>query len=196
MTKNIKAEIRVVRVDPSRKTIAAMMIRIGKNANPLLRKICRAEEIGWREIMTVNGAVICAAAALEVEPAIGAWRFKGSDDTAGVSVLFTRGPGNGMLDFNESLDWVRARVEWIPGEDFAGLQQRALEIMGLMNDGLVDAVLAAIPDPMNGAMWIPLDHKAEFEALQAIGIGTQSSGGQRLSPVGVEIHSLLTREGK
>lgn len=196
MTKNIKGDIRVVRVDPSRKTFAAMTIRIGKNANPLLRKICRAKEIGWREIMTVNDVVICAAAGLEVEPDVGAWRFKGGDDTAGVSVLFTRGPGNGMLDFRESLDWVKQRIEWIAGEDFAGLQQRALEIMAIMNEGLVDAVLAAIPDPMNGAMWVPLDHKHEFEALQATGIGTQSSGGQRLSPVGIEIHSLLTAGGK
>lgn len=197
MTKNIKAKIRVLRIDPVNKTIAAMMLKVGtKNANPELRRICRAREIGWREIMTVEGQVLCSAAALEVEPSVGAWRFRGSDDTAGISILFTRGPGNGMMDCLQTVDWVRDRIEWVAGEDFAGLQERAVEILTMMNDGLVNAVMAAIPDPSTGAMWIPIEFKHEFAALAALGICTQSSEGQRLSPVGVQIHDALHAEGQ
>lgn len=197
MSKNIKAKIRVLRIDPVKKTVAALMLNVGtKNANPELRRICRAREIGWREIMTVEGKVLCAAAPLEVDPSVGAWRFRGGDDTAGISILFTRGPGNGMVDCVQPIDWVRDRIEWIEGEDFAGLEARAVEILSVMNDGLVDAVLSALPDPSTGAMWIPLDYKHEFEALAALGICTQSSEGQRLTPVGVQIHDALSAEGK
>lgn len=195
MSKNIKRDIRVLRVDPLNRTVAAIAIRIGKNANPLLRRICRAKEIGWREVTTVNDQVIAVVAAVEVDPAVGAWRLRGGDDTAGISVMFARGPGNGMLDFPETAQWALDRIEWIEGEDFAGLQARAVEILTTMNQGLIDAVDAAMPNPADGSMWIPIDHKAEFEALQALGICTQSSGGQRLTPVGIQIHDALNEDG-
>lgn len=198
MEKNIKKPVRMMRIDPLKRTVAAITVRIGKNASPELRRVCRCKSLGWREVTSVGDHVIAVVAPDQVEPEVGAWRLRGGDDTAGISLLFARGPGQGMTDLPNEIDaqWVLDRIEWIDGEDFAGLQARAVEILTLMNDGLVNAVLAAFPNPADGSMWIPVDHKAEFEALMTLGICTQSSGGQRLTPVGVQIHDALSADGQ
>jgi hypothetical protein len=91
----------------------------------------------------------------------------------------------------------RPEMVWLCLDHLAACPEaRAVEILSVMNDGLVDAVLAALPDPSTGAMWIPLDYKHEFEALAALGICTQSSEGQRLTPVGIQIHDALNAEGQ
>ena len=46
--------VRILRIDPARRTIAAMMLKGIRDATPRLRQITRAKNVGGREIMKVR----------------------------------------------------------------------------------------------------------------------------------------------
>lgn len=187
----LKGEITILRVNPENRAIATMSIRIGKDARPKVRKLCRAREVGDREIMRVDDMLLIVAGGLDVEEEMKGWRLKGGEDTAGISILYGRGPNGGMFDCPVDAKWLRDRIVWLDGEDIEGRDERAAAIIQTMNDEIRAAMEAAMPAP-DGTMWLPVDHSDLFPAIAALGLTTESSAGQRLTPVGISVHDILT----
>jgi hypothetical protein len=185
-----KHDIVILRVDPIRKTVASMKIRIGSNATNQVRRLCNANKVGWRELLPVDGVVLTVAGALEVDESMKGWRLRGGEDTAGIGVLFGHGPNHGMVDCPVTAEWIRSRISWLDGEDVAGRTERARELLASLNPGIRTALLAAVPAP-DGDMWVPVDHQAEFDAMITLGLSTLGSRGQKLTSLGIAVCDLL-----
>jgi len=192
----VKKDIVILRVDPTKDSIAPVRIRIGKNAVPEIRRICRAKKVGWREIMDIDGTVLVVAAGLEVDEAMRGWRILGGEDTAGIGILFGRGAAGGMIDCPVDSAWLRSRVKWLEGEDVESLQERADTMLPMLADDIRAALAAALPNLGDGTMWLLADHADLFGAALTLGITSPSTGGQRLTPIGVRLHEMLIGESK
>jgi hypothetical protein len=188
----VKNKLTLLRIDPALKTITAVKVRIGKNATAEVRRLVRCKDIGSRELLQVEESVLTVAGGVELDEAVDGWRLPGGEDTSGISLLFGKGPlTGGMIDCPVSAEWLRERIQWVAGEDIVGLKERAESMLPSLPPEIRNVVAAAMPNPADGSMWLPISHAALFEPVLALGMGTPSSKGQKLSPVGVEIHNML-----
>jgi hypothetical protein len=188
----VKNKLTMLRIDPGTKTIATIQVRIGKNATAEVRRLCRAKKVGWREVISVGDAVLTVAGGVELDEATPGWRLPGGEDSAGICIVFGKGAhSGGMADCPVSADWLRERIIWVAGEDLVQLKERAEAMLPSLPPEIRNLMAAAMPNPGDGSMWLPVSHEALFEPVLALGLSTPSSGGQRLSPVGVEIHNML-----
>jgi hypothetical protein len=187
--------VKILRIDPMRRTIAAMTLKPANDATPQVRRILRANIVAAREIMTVDFVPLMAICAADVDEAVAMWRLRGTEDNAGVGILVGRNPINGKLvDVPATSAWARDRIQWLEGEDVGSREERASELLPALNDDIRRAITAAIVTP-NGDLWISADDKALVgEAMQTLGLGTERSGGQMLTRLGETIHDKLVEK--
>jgi hypothetical protein len=182
--------VRILRVDPNRRTVATMFLRAVKDATPQLRKLVRANDIGSREIMQIDGKPLMCIAGLAVDESMKGWRMRGGDDTGGVAVLTGRNEANVLIDVPISREWILSRLEWMDGEDVGERSDRADELIPALNDDIRAALDEAIVLP--DGIWISAAHKAIVgEAMVTLGLGTDRSGGQLLTPLGEDVFDKL-----
>lgn len=108
--------INIIRIDPTKRTIAMRQLRCGKNAVPEVRKIVKARDLGHKRVsqMIVDGETvpIIVAVGLNLPDEAPTWRIRGSEDTAGIGMLFGQGPGGGMVDVPVDVEWAKKMVVW------------------------------------------------------------------------------------
>jgi hypothetical protein len=184
-------KLRVLRINPVTRVIAPMLIDVGHNAVPLIKRLVRAKEIGWREVMPIGPDILVVAGGLEMPEETPGWRLVGGEDTSGIGLLFGRGLGGAMWHVPVDKAWAESRIRWLDGEDVRGTRARAEETLPLLADELRSAIAAAVPSLSDGALWLTQDDKAAWEACLALGLTTPSTGGQRLSPLGSAVHDLI-----
>lgn len=209
----------VLRIDPNKRTIAAMSLRAGKNLTPDLLRILRVRHIVSRKIldhpskrqlvpnprshlqgqpaMIDKGPIgIMVVAGRDVDESDNGWRIRGGEDTAGISIVYGGvGDAEIMADSPVNAEWLRERIQWIEGEDIASVNERAQEMLPGINAEIREALTEAFPMPSAGGMWISADAKtAVGQAMQTLGLTTEFSAGQRLTPLGESIHDLIAAE--
>jgi hypothetical protein len=186
----LKKKTKILRVDPIRRTIAAMTVLIGKDAIPVLKKLCRVARVGWHEIMEIEGTKLTVAGGLDQGEDSPAWRVQGCEANAGIGILFGQA-GGGMTDCPVTREWLDSRIIWLDGEDLTERNTRADDAIALMAEDLRDVMRSAMPTP-SGAMWLALDKSAHFQALINLGLTAEEFQGQRLTALGVVVHDKLT----
>lgn len=109
-------EIKIIRVDPEKRTIAMRKMRCGKTAVSEVRRIVKAKDLGHKRIsqMIVDGAEvpIIVAVGINLPDSAKEWRIRGSEFTAGIGILFGQGPGGGMVDVPVDVDWATKMIIW------------------------------------------------------------------------------------
>lgn len=131
-------DIIVIRIDPAKRTIARLKKKFGRDATGDVRRLLRGAArapLGHRILLDIDekrlkssvpdmknaGKTIevdagptslIAAGLLEVEEGKPTWRLRGTDDHAGIGLLFGKGLGGGMVDVPVSVEWVRSRIIW------------------------------------------------------------------------------------
>lgn len=184
--------VRILRVDPDRRTIATMFLKGSRDATPQIRRVTRANNVGSRHIMSVEGVPLMCIAGLDVDEAMQGWRLRGADDTGGVAILTGRDEKSGLLiDVPVSREWVLERIQWLDGEDVAGREARAEDVIPSLNDEIRTALVEAVVVPC-GDIWISAAHKAAVGgAMVTLGLGTERSGGQMLTKLGEAVYDKL-----
>lgn len=125
-----KKLIKIIRIDPARRTIAAITMRAGKSpavGTQEAKRIIGQKLVGFRELVAMEPTKLMVAGRLDVTESMPGWRIPGTEDTAGVSFLFGKGEGGGMTDVPVNLDWLRKRIIWMTSEYDAGDEQEAAE---------------------------------------------------------------------
>lgn len=210
--------ITVLRIDPNKRTIAALNLRAGGNLTPDLLRILRARHIVSRKLMDHptqrrlvrnrhahipgqpamidQGPVgIMVVAGRDVEETDRGWRIRGGEDTAGISIVYGGGTdGEIMMDSPVKVAWLLERIQWLEGEDISSVKERADEMLPGINPEIRDALTEAFMLP-SGGMWISADAKtAVGQAMQTLGLTTEMSDGQKLTQLGVAVHDLIAAE--
>lgn len=183
--------INIIRINPEKQSVAAMSMRCGKNAVPEIRRIVRAKEIGWRELIEVNGVVLVTSGGVNLGEDVPGWRILGGEDTAGISILFGKGPGGAMTHVPVDRAWVEKRVRWVAGEDVKGTRERAEATLPLLSEEVRAAVRRSVPMLPTGDLWLAEEDKPIWQIALALGLTTPSTAGQRLSPMGVLVHDMI-----
>lgn len=116
------SDIIVIRIDPVKRAVARLMLHAPRSPAMVLRnvkRLARAKVVQAREIVAMDPVPLMLAAGMDIDETMPGWAMPGLDDTAGIGILFGRGPGGGMTDVPVSIDWVRKRVRWVdcPFED-------------------------------------------------------------------------------
>lgn len=131
--------IRVIKIDPFKKTYVTMLISGGNSLVRPVQRTIRAKQLGWREICSIEdtrligtrpksdgpGAetydagptpliVTCDAQAEEGQPG---WRMRGGPATAGMALLFGKGIGGGMIDCPVDAEWLKRHLVWLTAEE-------------------------------------------------------------------------------
>lgn len=184
--------VKVIRIDPVRRAVAALTLKPAKEATPQLLRIMRAKTINSRRLMSTDAGDLIVVSALDIDESVPMWRFPGTEDTAGIGVLTGINPENRRLVHAPvSVEWVRERIQWIEGEKPGEREERARELLPMLNDEVRAAVSSAFPTAA-GDMWISADHKARVgQPLVTLGLGTERSEGQMLTALGVAVHDIL-----
>ena len=119
----MKNQITIIRIDPDKRTIARISFKCGRNAVHEVKRILRAKTVGHYEltrvVLSAEEAPLIVAAGLDVDKEQRGWRLKGGENTAGVGMLFGKGPGGGMVDVPVDVAWVERMIVWLDGEDDA-----------------------------------------------------------------------------
>lgn len=131
-------DIIIIRIDPETRQIARMKARLGRDATGKVRQILRGAagaKLGWRHILDIEdkrlmstvpdmkraGRTITVdagptplimAGLLDASEELPTWRLRGTEDQAGIGILFGRGVGEGMVDVPVSVEWVKKRIVW------------------------------------------------------------------------------------
>lgn len=131
-------DIIVIRIDPASRTVVKMKKRFGRDATGEVRRILRGKaraNLGWRTLLDIDekrltstvpdmknpGASIeidagptplIAAGLLDADESLPTWRLRGTDDHAGIGLLFGQGKGGGMIDVPVSVEWIEKRILW------------------------------------------------------------------------------------
>lgn len=184
--------VRILRVDPDRRTVATMFLKGVRDATPQIRRLTRASRVGSREMIQIDGAPLMCIAGLDVDEAMRGWRLRGGDDTGGVAILTGRNPDNNLLtDVPVSRQWLLDRLEWLDGEDAGEREARAEDVIPALNDDIRTALAEAVVVP-GGEIWLSAAHKAIVgEAMVTLGLGTERSGGQLLTKLGEAVFDKL-----
>lgn len=184
--------VRILRVDPYRRTIATMHLRGVRDATPQIRRLIRANNIGSRSLMRIDDTPLMVIGGLEVDEAMKGWRLPGGEDTAGIAILTGRKEKDGLLiDVPVSREWLLQRIQWMDGEDVGGREARAEDIIPALNDDIRAALANAVVIP-GGEIWITAAHKAVVgEAMVALGLATERSKGQHLTKLGEAVYDKL-----
>lgn len=187
--------VRILRVDPYRRTVAALMLKGVRDATPHIRRMIRTNNIGSREIMKIDDKPMMVIGGLEVDEAMKGWRLPGTDDTAGISIITGRDAEAGLvIDCPVNVQWVLDRIQWLEGEDVGERDERAAEMIPSLNDEIRQALHVAVPSN-DGKMWLTAAHREIVgEAMQTLGLGTERSRGQMLTPLGEAVFDLLDAE--
>lgn len=114
-----RRNIAIIRIDPFRKTVARLLMRVSdRHSVREASRICRAPRVGHHHLLDVEGVPLMAAGGLDLDfdENMRGWRLKGSQSTAGYSFLFGRGPSGGMVPVPVDVDWVRQRIVWVEKE--------------------------------------------------------------------------------
>lgn len=187
--------VRIIRVDPYRRTIAAIQLRAVRDATPHIRRILRTNNIGSREILKVEDQPLMVVGGLDVDEAMQGWRLRGTDDTAGISIITGRDVNKGLvIDAPVTVQWVKDRIQWLDGEDVGARDERAAEILPSLNADVRLALTEAVPTP-DGDMWLTAAHRDIVgDAMQTLGLGTDRSRGQMLTKLGEAVSDLLLAE--
>ena len=102
------------------------------------------------------------------------------------------------LRLDEFDDWVRQRIVWIAGEDLEALQHRAEELLPMVpaeiRAALVDAVDGGPLSEGESAFWAPASAAELFPAMIRLGLGDESTKGQRLTRLGSAVRELAMSE--
>lgn len=120
----MKRSVSIIRINPERRTIAKIAMKSAKShltGTREAKRIIRADVIGMRQILDMGAAALMVAGRMDVTESMAGWRFPGSEETAGISFLFGRGVGGGVVDCPVDIDWVTKRIIWMqceydPGE--------------------------------------------------------------------------------
>ena len=186
--------VRILRVDPVRRTVAAMVLKAKRDCTPQVRQIIRSPRHAARQILIVpNAGTLHCIAGLDVDESMQGWRLRGADDTGGVGILTGRDGSDGLLiDVPVTRDWVLERIQWLDGEDVDSRQARAEEMIPSLATDMRVALAAAVVTP-NG-IWLSAAHRAVVgDAMQTLGLGTERSAGQQLTPLGEAVFDLLAK---
>jgi hypothetical protein len=111
--------ITIIRIDPNGRKIAAMLFKCGKNAVPEVRRVLRAVKVGHYQAAVIGkpeaegGIPLMVAGGLDMPDEAPAWRLRGAQDTAGIGMLFGKGPNGGMIDVPVDVAWVEREIVWI-----------------------------------------------------------------------------------
>jgi hypothetical protein len=131
-------DIIVIRIDPASRTVVKMKKRFGRDATSEVRRILRGKAkapLGWRTLLDIEekrlkstvpdmknpgGKIeidagptpLIAAGLLDADEGLPTWRLRGTDDHAGIGLLFGRGNGGGMVDVPVSVEWIEKRILW------------------------------------------------------------------------------------
>lgn len=112
--------IQIIRIDPYKRSIAKIKFKCGRNAVPEVKRILRAQTVGHQELQRVllsgNEAPLIVAAGLDIEKTEPGWRLRGGEVTVGISMLFGKGAGGGMIDVPVDVEWVKRSIVWVEGE--------------------------------------------------------------------------------
>lgn len=116
-----KANTAFIRIDPYKRTIARIRVKIGANAIGAVRRLVRAHNIGRYQISHLERDgqpinVVCFARE-DVDATMRGWRAKGNIDTAGISILAGEIPGAGLVDCPVDVAWVQRMIVWLDHED-------------------------------------------------------------------------------
>lgn len=196
----LSTKIRVIRVDPHKHAIASIVVDIGKSNEQALRavkRVLRADTVGHQELLPpYDGApALIIAGALNVIESTDAFRLRGCEDHAGIGILFSRGPGGGMIDVHVDAAWVSKRIVWIAGETPEAMRARALGTAPLLDKDLRAALLAAVDrGPLvagDGTMWLLDEHEHFAGAMLQLGLGDEPTRGQRLTKFGEAVLDII-----
>ena len=191
----------MIRIDPKTQAIAKIRKKVGKDATKLVRDIVRAREIQAHQLINIGDTALIVAAAVQVEEGTHAWRIRGCEDTAGIGLLFGKGPGGGMIDCPVDIDWVNRRIVWIEPETHEQFADRAETTLAAIGVDIKDALIAATDaGPMtegDTTWWLASDAEHLAPAMLLHGVTDESSGGRRLSILGKRVRELAIarREG-
>ncbi len=188
---NTVKAIRIIRIDPQRRTVAVMMVKAARDVTPELRRMIRSSDLTQRDLLDVGGQPLMCIARRDVEEDMQGWRLRGTEDTAGIAVLTGHNAENVLIDVPVSRDWVLKRIEWLDGEDVEGRDVRADELLPALNADVERALREAVVLP-TGEIWISAAHKAVVgDAMITLGLGTERTGGQLLTKLGETVHDKL-----
>jgi hypothetical protein len=183
--------VKIIRIDPIRRAIAAMVLRPANEATPQLRRLIGRKGMDTRQILTVDEKPLMVICALNVDEAVPMWKFPGTDDNAGASILTGRDVESGrLIDVPVTTAWVRDRIQWLDGEAPGQRDERARDIIPALDDDLRAVLKAA--NVLPGGIWISDSDREQFgEALIALTLGTERSGGQMLTGLGEAVFDML-----
>lgn len=110
---------RVFRLNPKNFAIAPMGLSTKRKDYSLdIQRMCRANRLGHQHICDVNGVPLYVAADAEAAEGQGGFRFRGTKAvTAGIGVLFGRGPGGGLVSAPIDMQWLRSHLVWCTAEE-------------------------------------------------------------------------------
>lgn len=134
----MKLDIIIIRINPETRKIARMKARFGRDATANVRRILGGQpsaQLGWRHILDIEDkrrtstvpdmkraghtitidagpTPLIMAGLLDASEDLPTWRLRGTEDQAGIGILFGRGVGEGMVDVPVSVEWVEKRIVW------------------------------------------------------------------------------------
>lgn len=131
--------IRVIKIDPVKKTYVAMMLEGGNSLVRPVQRTIRAKQLGWREVCTILETRLMGVRAKEsgigtetydagptplivtcdaqAEEGQAGWRMRGGPAVAGMALLFGKGLGGGMIDCPVGTDWLDRHLVWLTPEE-------------------------------------------------------------------------------
>ncbi len=113
-------QILVIKIDPDRRTVVKMLMRCGHDATPAVRRMLKVQDVGHYELTRIQKQHVeiplIVAAGTEVCEEMRGWRLRGGEDTAGIGLLFGKGPGGGMVSVPVDIAWVEREIVWLDGE--------------------------------------------------------------------------------
>lgn len=185
----MKNRIVVIRIDPDRRAIARMTLKAGNSATKEVCRLLRAKSAAARVLLDVDGVHLMVAARAEVDDEMKGWRLLGSEDTAGVGLLYG-GAQNAMVDVPVDLAWVEQRIVWMEAE---AVEDRAADLLPALDSKARRALFQAVTEEAGaGSPVSPLHGEDDLIAL--INLGLLKSDRSAVTRTGRAVFDLMEKE--
>jgi hypothetical protein len=113
--KRIKRNVRVIRINPFNRSIAAVMMKTDLSAVRQKLQASADQELGTSEFM-LGGQTLSLIAKMQAPDGEPGFRFRGQEihkETAGLTVLVSYGPNNGLINCDVSIELIKREIVWV-----------------------------------------------------------------------------------